>query len=112
MTCDLILARYVALAPSATFAGPASDIQLGRIGGQATLALPAPTNPDENGRILNIITTTAFPHIITGPITDETGFNRTSATFSIPAPAIGLNMTLRAAGGRWYVVSQRGALYA
>lgn len=110
--CKLIQPVYNLLNAAQTFDSSAPVITLSRPGAAGTLTLPAPINPSDNGRRLTIVTTTAFAHVVAGPLTDETGVNRATATFNNPAAAVGLTMTLVAANGRWYVISQRGVTYA
>lgn len=110
--CELVRPKLNAILATAIYDGKAPVITLSRVGAPTTVTLPAPASPNDNGKTLTIVTTTAQAHVVAGPLTDETGVNRATATFDNPAPAVGFSMTLVASNGRWYVQSQRGVTYA
>jgi len=73
-------------------------------GATATLTLPAPASPAQDGLELSIISTTGFAHTVTA-----TGlFNNGTAAVNLATFAAfsGANLQLVAFGGEWYVTSQ------
>lgn len=77
-----------------------------------TLAAPISGDPDsggDDGKVLSIVSTTAFAHTVTQ---SAPGFNGATQTVGTFGAAKGSGLTLIAYGGAWYVVGNVGVTLA
>jgi hypothetical protein len=77
-------------------------------GSAAALTLAAPVAGDtDDGKVLQIVSTTAFAHTVTN---SSPGFNSNGASSDVATfgAAKGNTLTLMAYGGAWYVVGSVG----
>ncbi|SRR5229473_1168370 len=94
---DVFLTR--AGVDAATLAAPKAGVYPA-----GTAVMQALGDAQDDGKVLRIISTTAFAHTVTTPANKING-NKLTATF---AAAVGNNLVLIAFGGVWYVISSVG----
>lgn len=80
-------------------------------GSAAVLTIAAPVSGEDDGKLLEIVSTTAFAHTVTNT---SPGFNDNGASSDVGtfAAAKGSGLTLRAYAGAWYVVGNIGVTLA
>jgi hypothetical protein len=90
--------------PNGLFIPTGSYIITAAIIDAISLALPLAGQDKQDGRIIRIINTTAFAHVVTTPAAGINGAN-TTLTFG---GAAGNSVTLEAYNGSWYVLGLNG----
>jgi hypothetical protein len=69
-----------------------------------TAGLPAAGTPGDDGKVLRIISTTAFAHTVTTPANNIKDGSTTTKDTATWAARVGGSIVLAAYGGAWYVV--------